>query len=56
MSLFSIDPDIARAKTLHTSFYTNLAIFESAKEKIFSLPGNSSGIQALFRNPVPVSP
>ena len=36
MSLFTIDPDIAKAKTLHTSFYTNPAIFESAKEKIFS--------------------
>jgi choline monooxygenase len=36
MSLFSIDPDIAKAKTLHTSFYTDPANFEAAKEKIFS--------------------
>jgi choline monooxygenase len=36
MSLFNIDPDIAKAKTLHTSFYTNLLNFEAAKGKIFS--------------------
>ena len=36
MSIFIIEPDIAKAKTLHTSFYTNLANFETAKEKIFS--------------------
>jgi choline monooxygenase len=36
MSLFTIDPDIAKAKTLHTSFYTNPAHFETAKEKIFT--------------------
>jgi choline monooxygenase len=36
MSLFSIDPDIAKAKTLHTSFYTDPANFGAAKGKIFS--------------------
>jgi choline monooxygenase len=35
MSLFNIDPDISKAKTLHTSFYTNQANFEISKEKIF---------------------
>lgn len=36
MSLFSIDPDIARAKTLHKDFYTNQAIFDLAKDKLFA--------------------
>ena len=35
MSLFNVHPDIAKAKTLHTSFYTNLSNFEVAKAKIF---------------------
>ncbi len=36
MSFFTIDPDIAKAKTLHTSFYTEQGHFETAKEKIFA--------------------
>ena len=36
MSQFSIDPNIAKAKTLNTDFYTDPAYFEQAKEKIFS--------------------
>ncbi|MEO5570806.1 MAG: hypothetical protein ABIT08_02105 [Bacteroidia bacterium] len=35
-SLFSIDPDISKAKTLSKEFYTSEKIFEAAKEKIFT--------------------
>lgn len=36
MARFFVDPDIAKAKTLHTDFYTDPAIFELSKEKIFA--------------------
>ncbi|MBZ5857973.1 aromatic ring-hydroxylating oxygenase subunit alpha [Flavihumibacter profundi] len=36
MPQFSIDPNIARAKTLDTSFYIDPKYFESARERIFS--------------------
>lgn len=36
MSLFYVDPDISRAKTLHTDFYTDPAVFELSKEKLFA--------------------
>lgn len=36
MSAFFIDPNIARAKTIHTEFYTSLYYFNEAKEKIFA--------------------
>lgn len=36
MSRFTIDPDIARAKTLHTAFYTDPELFTLAKEKLFA--------------------
>jgi choline monooxygenase len=36
MSFFTIDPDIAKAKTLHTAFYNEQTHFETAKEKIFA--------------------
>ncbi len=36
MSRFSIDPNIARARTISTEVYTSEAIFEEAKEKIFA--------------------
>jgi choline monooxygenase len=32
---FFVDPDISRARTLSTEFYTSPAYFESAKDKIF---------------------
>ncbi|HUR09870.1 MAG TPA: SRPBCC family protein [Flavitalea sp.] len=35
MPLFEIDPDIAKAKTLHSSFYTDPTYFDAAKERIF---------------------
>lgn len=36
MPAFSIDDNIARAKTLHTDFYTGAGYFEESKEKIFA--------------------
>ena len=36
MTSFFIDPNIAKAKTLSTDFYTDPEYFEEAKEKIFS--------------------
>ena len=36
MSIFEIDPDIRKAKTLATDFYTDERYFELSKGKIFS--------------------
>jgi choline monooxygenase len=36
MSLFNVDPDIRRAKTLASSFYTDESFFEISKERIFA--------------------
>lgn len=36
MSALFVDPNIAKAKTLDTDFYTSLAHLEAAKEKIFA--------------------
>ena len=36
MSLFEIDPDIKKARTLSSDFYTDAAYFEASKEKIFA--------------------
>jgi len=33
---YSVDPNIAKAKTIHSDFYTNPAAFEACKEKIFA--------------------
>ena len=36
MPRFFVDPDIANAKTIDTTVYTSLHVFEEMKEKIFS--------------------
>jgi choline monooxygenase len=36
MQNFFIDPDISKAKTIHTDFYTSQEVFELCKEKIFA--------------------
>jgi choline monooxygenase len=36
MPRFTIDPDIAQAKTLHKDFYTDPALFAMAKENLFA--------------------
>lgn len=33
---YFVDPDIAKAKTIHTDFYTDPGVFEQCKEKIFA--------------------
>ena len=33
---FFVEQDIAKAKTIHTAFYTDANVFEAAKEKIFA--------------------
>ncbi len=33
---FHIDPDISKAKTLHTDFYTDPVLFQKSREKIFA--------------------
>jgi choline monooxygenase len=35
-SRFQIDPDISKAKTLHTDFYTDHHLFNGSREKIFA--------------------
>jgi choline monooxygenase len=37
MTIFSIDPDIRRARTLSTEFYTDETHYERSKEKIFAV-------------------
>lgn len=51
MSLFYIDPDIAKASTIHSDFYTNPGLFEICKEKIFSVSWQFIGSSALVPNP-----
>ena len=36
MGLFHVDPDIARANTIHTDYYTSAQSFELSKERIFA--------------------
>ena len=36
MSIFEIDPDIRKAKTLASVFYTDPRYFELSKDKIFA--------------------
>jgi len=47
---FSIDPDIAKAKTIHTDFYKSLAIFEACKEKLFAPLWQFIGSEELVAN------
>ncbi|MHB8206263.1 aromatic ring-hydroxylating oxygenase subunit alpha [Mucilaginibacter sp.] len=36
MPAFFVDPDIAKAKTIHTDFYNSNEVFEACKEKLFA--------------------
>ena len=56
MSHFSVDPDIASAKTLSKDFYTSDSIFQSAKEKIFSSGWQFIGDTSLVSMPGQVYP
>ena len=51
MSVFNIDPDISKAKTLHTDFYTDPKYFSEATEKIFSKTWQYAGDAACVSEP-----
>ena len=54
MADFTIDPDIRRAKTLPSSFYTDERIFELSKEKIFARSWQFAGRLDEFESLKPV--
>jgi choline monooxygenase len=47
MSLYPIDPNIAKAKTIDTGFYTSAEVFEACKEKIFATSWQFIGAEDL---------
>jgi choline monooxygenase len=51
MSRFFVDPDIAKASTLSTAFYTDPAFYEEAKEKIFAKSWQFIGDVSLAAEP-----
>ena len=51
MSIFNIDPDISRARTLSTDFYTVPEYYAEAKEKIFSRSWQFIGDKDFVREP-----
>ncbi len=55
MTGFTIDPDIRRAKTLPSAFYTDERFFESSKEKIFARSWQFVGHLDEFENLRPVT-
>lgn len=55
MTDFTIDPDIRRAKTLPSSFYTEDRFFELAKEKVFARSWHFAGRLDEFENLKPVT-
>jgi choline monooxygenase len=50
-SRFHIDPDISKAKTLHTDFYTNPDLFDESREKIFVKSWQYIGNETLVSQP-----
>ncbi len=55
MTEFTIDPDIRRAKTLSSAFYTDERYFELSKEKIFARSWQFAGGVDEFENLKPVT-
>ncbi|HMT27885.1 MAG TPA: aromatic ring-hydroxylating dioxygenase subunit alpha [Bacteroidia bacterium] len=53
---FFVDPDIAKAKTIHTDFYTSKEVFELCKEKLFVSSWQFIGNTALVKNAEDVYP
>ncbi len=56
MSLFFIDPGIAKARTLDTSFYTDPQFFTAAREKLFASSWQFIGNTELVKEPGDVYP
>jgi choline monooxygenase len=50
-SRFHIDPDISKAKTLHTDFYTDPDLFEESREKVFAISWQYIGDRTLVSRP-----
>jgi choline monooxygenase len=48
---FQIDPDISKAHTLQTDFYTDQSVFEQARLKIFSNSWQFIGDKNLVSQP-----
>lgn len=55
MSIFSIDQDSRKAKTLSSEFYTDPAYFELSKEKIFARSWQFLGKADEFENLKPAT-
>jgi choline monooxygenase len=53
---FFVDPNIAKAKTLHTSFYTSADVFEQCREKIFAPSWQFIGHESLVKDKGDVYP
>jgi choline monooxygenase len=47
---FSVDPNIAKAKTINTDFYTDPAVFKACKEKIFASSWQFIGHEGLVKD------
>lgn len=56
MTRFFVDPDIARAKTLHTDFYTDPTLYEWSKEKIFAPSWQFIGDAGVVKEPGDCAP
>jgi len=56
MPNFTVDPDIAKAKTLHSDFYTSNEVFEQCREKIFAPSWQFIGDDKLAKEPGDVYP
>jgi len=56
MTKFTVDPNIAKAKTLHADFYTSSEIFEESREKIFASSWQFIGNTELVKEPCEVYP
>ncbi|MBS1529325.1 MAG: aromatic ring-hydroxylating dioxygenase subunit alpha, partial [Bacteroidetes bacterium] len=56
MPKFEVDPNIAKAKTLHTDFYTSNEVFAQCREKIFAPSWQFIGNHELVKEPGDVYP
>ncbi|MCO5947803.1 aromatic ring-hydroxylating oxygenase subunit alpha [Mucilaginibacter flavidus] len=56
MTKYFVDPDIAKAKTLHADFYTDGDVFEQCKEKIFAPSWQFIGDEDLVKEKGDVHP
>ncbi|HTK25921.1 MAG TPA: Rieske 2Fe-2S domain-containing protein, partial [Pyrinomonadaceae bacterium] len=55
MSIFDVDPDIRKARTLASDFYMDPAYFERSKEKIFARTWQFIGTDDEVNNIKPVN-